>query len=82
MLGKVLWSIAPAVPLAGPVPAQAQDYPSRQITMVVPFAVGGSVDNVGRASGQGRSWSRTARRHQLGAPAQRPNSATANAPGS
>ncbi len=31
-----------------PVAARAQDYPSRAITVVVPFAAGGSFDTVGR----------------------------------
>ena len=31
------------------VPAQAQDWPTRPITMVVPFAAGGAVDVLGRA---------------------------------
>ncbi len=33
-------------------PASAQDYPTRQITIVVPFAPGGSVDFIGRLVGQ------------------------------
>jgi tripartite-type tricarboxylate transporter receptor subunit TctC len=34
--------------VAGNAPAQAQTYPSRQITLVVPFPPGGSTDVVGR----------------------------------
>ena len=33
-------------------PARAQTYPSRPITMIIPFAVGGSNDMVGRAVGK------------------------------
>ncbi len=34
-------------------PAQAQDWPNRPLTMVVPFAAGGAVDVLGRALGAG-----------------------------
>ncbi len=39
-------AIALAAPL--PVAATAQDYPSRTVTVVVPFPAGGSVDGVAR----------------------------------
>ena len=40
-----------ALVLAGPA-GRAQTYPSRQITLIIPFAVGGSNDLVGRAIGK------------------------------
>ena len=40
-----------ALVLAGPA-ARAQTYPSRQITLIIPFAPGGSNDLVGRAIGK------------------------------
>ena len=43
--------LAAALVLAGPA-ARAQTYPSRQITLIVPFAAGGSNDMVGRAIGK------------------------------
>src|SRR5262245_30429486 len=43
---KVIVSLAAALPPA--THAQAQTYPSRPITMVVPFAAGGAFDVVGR----------------------------------
>ncbi len=38
--------------LAGTTAAQAQDYPTRQITMIVPFAAGGPTDVVARLVGE------------------------------
>jgi tripartite-type tricarboxylate transporter receptor subunit TctC len=43
--------LAAALVLASPA-ARAQTYPSRPITLIVPFAVGGSNDMVGRAIGK------------------------------
>jgi tripartite-type tricarboxylate transporter receptor subunit TctC len=43
--------LAAALVLASPA-ARAQTYPSRQITLIIPFAVGGSNDIVGRAIGK------------------------------
>jgi tripartite-type tricarboxylate transporter receptor subunit TctC len=40
------------IALAGVAPAQAQDFPSRPITMIVPFAPGGPADVLGRLVGQ------------------------------
>src|SRR5215470_8747406 len=37
---------------AGPIGTQAQDYPSRPITMIVPFAAGGPTDTLGRLLGE------------------------------
>ncbi len=39
---------AGALALARPAPAQVQDWPTRPLTMVVPFAAGGPVDTLGR----------------------------------
>ena len=43
--------LAAALVLAGPA-AHAQTYPSRQITLIIPFTPGGSNDLVGRAIGK------------------------------
>ena len=43
--------LAVALVLAGPA-ARAQTYPSRQITLIIPFTPGGSNDLVGRAIGK------------------------------
>ena len=49
--------LAAALLLASPA-ARAQNYPSRQITLIIPFAAGGSNDLVGRAIGKklSESW--------------------------
>ncbi len=44
--------IVPACLAAFSVPALAQDYPSRPITLIVPFAAGGGVDNSARIQAQ------------------------------
>src|SRR3954452_25155570 len=33
-------------------PAAAQDYPTRPVTMIIPFAAGGPQDTIGRVVGQ------------------------------
>jgi tripartite-type tricarboxylate transporter receptor subunit TctC len=45
---KAIASAALALLLAPFAPASAQDWPNRPATMVVPFAVGGPVDTLGR----------------------------------
>src|SRR5262245_724518 len=44
---KALLSLLSAA-LGAALPAQAQDYPTRSITLVVPFPAGGGVDSMGR----------------------------------
>src|SRR6202790_3996658 len=44
--------VAAAFALAGVAMASAQNYPSRPITMVIPFAAGGPTDVLGRLVGQ------------------------------
>jgi tripartite-type tricarboxylate transporter receptor subunit TctC len=47
---KVLFAAALAA-LAFAGPASAQDFPTRPITMVIPFAAGGPQDTIGAAHG-------------------------------
>jgi len=49
-----LWACAFAVTLIGATsrPAAAQDYPTRPITLIVPYPAGGGVDVMGRMVGQ------------------------------
>src|ERR1700704_3328722 len=47
ILAATLFSLALAAS------AQAQDWPARPVTMVVPYAAGGPVDTVGRIMAQG-----------------------------
>jgi tripartite-type tricarboxylate transporter receptor subunit TctC len=52
MSNRVLaWPVAIGL-LAAVAPAQAQDYPSRQVTMVVPYPAGGGLDLLARLLGQ------------------------------
>src|SRR5262245_23244991 len=48
LMRKAIVSAALALLLASSAPASAQDWPSRAITMIVPYAAGGPVDTLGR----------------------------------
>ena len=50
---KVVASLAALLTRAGT--AFAQDWPTRPVTMIVPYAAGGPVDTVGRIMAQGLS---------------------------
>jgi tripartite-type tricarboxylate transporter receptor subunit TctC len=43
------FAVVASLSILAAAPAQAQDWPSRPMTMVVPFAAGGAVDGLGRA---------------------------------
>ncbi len=49
---RALTFAAAAVSLLAAVPTQAQQYPQRPITMIVPFAAGGPTDVLARVLGQ------------------------------
>jgi tripartite-type tricarboxylate transporter receptor subunit TctC len=49
---KLLRTIVCAVALVGATPASAQTYPSKPITIVVPFAAGGPADTLARLLGE------------------------------
>ena len=54
MRGRARWSVALALGcgLVAGAPASGQDFPSRPITVIVPFAAGGPTDVVTRLLGQ------------------------------
>ena len=52
MITRVLASSLAALALACGTPAQAAEYPSKPITIIVPFAAGGPTDTVARLLGQ------------------------------
>ena len=49
---KIIKSVALTVLIAFAGAAQAQDYPSRPVTLVIPFAAGGPQDSIGRIIAQ------------------------------
>jgi tripartite-type tricarboxylate transporter receptor subunit TctC len=50
---KLFLGVAITAALLGPESASAQAYPSRPITMIVPFAAGGPTDRIGRIVAEG-----------------------------
>ena len=50
MMKRILWAMA-ALALAGIAAAQAETYPARQVTIIVPFAAGGPSDVIARIIG-------------------------------
>ena len=51
-MARCLTLLAALASLAAAQPAAAQDWPTRPVTMVVPFAAGGPIDTLGRILAQ------------------------------
>jgi len=53
---KPIFAIIWAATMAGVASADAQGYPSRPITMVVPYSAGGPTDTIARIMGRAHAW--------------------------
>jgi tripartite-type tricarboxylate transporter receptor subunit TctC len=51
MKRTLLSAVLTALVFSGSAQAQAQDYPNRPVTMIIPFAAGGPTDVLGRVVG-------------------------------
>jgi tripartite-type tricarboxylate transporter receptor subunit TctC len=51
--GRLAATLAVAMTIGGAPAATAQNYPSRPITMVVPYGAGGPTDTIGRIVAEG-----------------------------
>jgi tripartite-type tricarboxylate transporter receptor subunit TctC len=49
---RFFWALIASLAALGCIPAAAQDYPTRPITMIVPFPAGGATDTVARFLGE------------------------------
>ena len=52
MIGRILSALSIAAAAVMPGGVQAQEWPQRNITLIIPFAAGGPVDTIGRILGQ------------------------------